>query len=86
VDDHGFRMPDPTSTMVAEIMARLDEREFQPFAIMLSDGFPLRNPLAWSLYRYAIAASNRARAWQRLNHAHQSVAHYEARIAQACGL
>jgi len=31
-------MPDPTTAVVTEIMARLDEREFQPFAIMLSDG------------------------------------------------
>lgn len=31
-------MPDPTTTVVAEIIARLEEREFHPFAIMLSDG------------------------------------------------
>jgi hypothetical protein len=31
-------VPDPTANFVAEIMARLDEREFRPFAIMLSDG------------------------------------------------
>jgi hypothetical protein len=31
-------MADPTTTIVAEIIARLDEREFHPFAIMLSDG------------------------------------------------
>lgn len=31
-------MPDPTTTIVAEIVARLEEREFRPFTIMLSDG------------------------------------------------
>jgi hypothetical protein len=31
-------MPDPTTTMVAEIMARLDASEFRPFTITLSDG------------------------------------------------
>ncbi len=31
-------MADPTTTIVAEIMARLDERDFHPFANMLSDG------------------------------------------------
>ena len=31
-------MADPTTTIVAEIIARLDERDFHPFAIMLSDG------------------------------------------------
>ncbi|MEO5960416.1 MAG: hypothetical protein ABIZ49_01620 [Opitutaceae bacterium] len=31
-------MADPTTTIVAEIVARLDERGFRPFAIMLSDG------------------------------------------------
>jgi hypothetical protein len=31
-------MPDPTPSIVAEIIARMDEREFRPFAIMLSDG------------------------------------------------
>jgi len=31
-------MADPTTTIVAEIIARLDEREFRPFAITLSDG------------------------------------------------
>jgi hypothetical protein len=31
-------MPDPTTNIVAKIMARLAEREFRPFVIMLSDG------------------------------------------------
>jgi hypothetical protein len=31
-------MADPSTTIVAEIIARLDEREFRPFAIVLSDG------------------------------------------------
>lgn len=32
------RMPDPATQIVAEILARLDAREFQAFAILLSDG------------------------------------------------
>jgi hypothetical protein len=32
------RMADPTTIFVAEIMARLAEPEFQPFAILMSDG------------------------------------------------
>jgi hypothetical protein len=31
-------MPDPTTSIVAEIIARLSEREFRPFVITLSDG------------------------------------------------
>jgi len=31
-------MTDPTTNIVAEIMGRLADREFRPFAIMLSDG------------------------------------------------
>ena len=31
-------MPDPTVLITAELVARLDPREFQPFSIVLSDG------------------------------------------------
>lgn len=31
-------MADPTTNIVAEIMARLAEREFRPFVMTLSDG------------------------------------------------
>ena len=31
-------MPDPTTNIVTELIARLDAREFSPFVIMLSDG------------------------------------------------
>ena len=31
-------MADPTTNIVADIVARLAEREFRPFVIMLSDG------------------------------------------------
>jgi hypothetical protein len=31
-------MPDPITTIVADIVARLEERAFQPFVITLSDG------------------------------------------------
>jgi len=31
-------MPDPIKTIVADIIARLEERTFQPFVIRLSDG------------------------------------------------
>ena len=31
-------MADPTTNIVADIVARLGEREFRPFVIMLSDG------------------------------------------------
>lgn len=33
-----FGRVDPTTEMVAEIVARLDRPEFQPFAILMSDG------------------------------------------------
>ena len=31
-------MPDPSTTIVAELIARLDAREFRPFVMTLSDG------------------------------------------------
>ena len=31
-------MPDPTTNIVTELLARLDAREFRQFAITLSDG------------------------------------------------
>lgn len=31
-------MPDPTTTIVGEIIARLGQPNFQPFAILLADG------------------------------------------------
>ena len=39
-------MPDPITNIVAEIIARLEGREFQPFAILLSDGarYPVPTP------------------------------------------
>ena len=42
-------MADPTTNIVAEIMARLAAREFRPFVMTLSDGaryeIPSRDPL-----------------------------------------
>jgi hypothetical protein len=37
-------MSDPATTIVAEIVARLDERDFRPFVITLSDGARYRIP------------------------------------------
>jgi hypothetical protein len=31
-------MPDPTTNIIAEILGRLEAREFRPFTITLSDG------------------------------------------------
>ena len=37
-------MADPTTNIVAEIIARLAEREFRPFVITLSDGAQFKIP------------------------------------------
>lgn len=39
-------MPDPTTTIVAELMARLASRDFAPFSIVLSDGGRIAVPTA----------------------------------------